>query len=552
MKHSIKFRFTLICVGLMASMLLVLWVVNNWFLETFYINQKLKVLEQAYIKIDEYAKDDYECESIVDLLKAELEQQRESDEQMYWRQQREGRSGPRNYSAPESTAESPTQENGGLMDGAEQSRPTLLSAIREFGDKNNVGMVMIDSITGKAILSSTREGDWLAMKVQWYTLGHNIGAIETLSRQDNYTIEKTYDPRSGSYFLESWGFFSDDRTLYIMSMPLASVRESVDLSNRFFAYVGLVVMVIGCGLMYVAAGKVTLPIKKLAALSEEMSNLNFDAKYEGQAEDELGVLGHSMNTLSDKLRQTIGELKTANNELQQDIEEKIQIDEMRQEFIANVSHELKTPIALIQGYAEGLTEGMCEDEESRNYYCEVIVDEANRMNKMVRQLLNLTALEFGNDTPNMEWFDIAEVIRQLTASADILIQQQQAQVILELPESCFVWADEFKVEEVLTNYLNNAMNHLDGERRICIRAERLDGEVKISVFNTGSPVPDEDLPNLWTKFYKVDKARTREYGGSGIGLSIVKAILDAHHKEYGLENKEDGVEFWFTLDTAET
>lgn len=552
MKHSIKFRFTLIFVGLMAAMLLVLWIVNNWFLETFYINQKVKVLEQAYIKIDEFAKDNHEGESIVELLKAELEQQQESDKKMNWKQQREGRTGPRNYSAPESTAESQTQEHAGLMAGAEQSRPTLLSAIREFGDKNNVGMVMIDSNTGKAILSSTREGDWLAMKVQWYALGHNIGAIETLSRQENYTIEKTYDPRSGAYFLEGWGFFSDDRTLYIMSMPLASVRESVDLSNRFFAYVGLVVMVIGCGLMYVATSKVTLPIKKLASLSEEMSNLNFDAKYEGQAEDELGVLGHSMNTLSDKLRQTIGELKTANNELQQDIEEKIQIDEMRQEFIANVSHELKTPIALIQGYAEGLTEGMCEDEESRNYYCEVIVDEANRMNKMVRQLLNLTALEFGNDTPNMERFDIVEVIRQLTASADILIQQQQAQVMLELPDSCFVWADEFKVEEVLTNYLNNAMNHLDGERRIGIRAERLDGEVKIFVFNTGSPVPDEDLPNLWTKFYKVDKARTREYGGSGIGLSIVKAILDAHHKQYGVENKDDGVEFWFTLDTAET
>ena len=115
-----------------------------------------------------------------------------------------------------------------------------------------------------------------------------------------------------------------------------------------------------------------------------MSELDFEARYTGNSEDEIGILGHSMNTLSEKLKETIGALKTANNELQRDIEEKIRIDETRKDFIANVSHELKTPIALIQGYAEGLTEGMAEDPESRDYYCDVIMDEANKMNKMVK------------------------------------------------------------------------------------------------------------------------------------------------------------------------
>ena len=118
----------------------------------------------------------------------------------------------------------------------------------------------------------------------------------------------------------------------------------------------------------------------------------------------------------------------------------------------------------------------------------------------------------------------------------------------------YVWADEFKIEEVVTNYLSNALNHLDGEKVIRIRLDTLPGNedgrdrIRISVFNSGSPIPDEDLPNIWTKFYKVDKARTREYGGSGIGLSIVKAIMDSHHQECGVRNLEDGVEFWFTLD----
>ena len=113
-----------------------------------------------------------------------------------------------------------------------------------------------------------------------------------------------------------------------------------------------------------------------------------------------------------------------------------------------------------------------------------------------------------------------------------------------------VWADEFKIEEVITNYLNNAMNHLNGKRKIKIRLEKHENEVTVFVFNTGNYIPEEDLDKLWTKFYKVDKAHTREYGGSGIGLSIVKAIMDSHHKACGVRNAEEGVEFWFTLDCS--
>ena len=309
-------------------------------------------------------------------------------------------------------------------------------------------------------------------------------------------------------------------------------------------------LVLGSALMYYATKKVVSPIRSLAALSARMSELDFEARYTGDSEDEIGVLGHSMNTLSERLKDTIGELKTANNELQKDIEEKIKIDETRKEFIANVSHELKTPIALIQGYAEGLTEGMAEDEDSRNYYCEVIMDEAGKMNKMVKQLLTLTALEFGNDMPVMERFDITALIRGILASAGILLQQKEARVVFEQKEPVWVWADEFKIEEVITNYLNNAMNHLDGERQITISIFREGDQVRITVFNTGQHIPEEDLDNLWTKFYKVDKARTREYGGSGIGLSIVKAIMDSHNKSCGVENVDGGVEFWFTVDSG--
>ena len=229
------------------------------------------------------------------------------------------------------------------------------------------------------------------------------------------------------------------------------------------------------------------------------------------------------------------------------------LDDSRQEFVSNVSHELKTPIALIQGYAEGLVEGMAEDKENRDYYCGVIMDEAGKMNRMVRQLLTLTALEFGGERLSVERFDLTELIASVISSSGVLLKQNELTVDFDGKEPVYVMGDEFKIEEVITNYLTNAIHHVGGgEKKIQIRIDhRRDGkEVCVEVFNTGNPIPDEALPNLWTKFYKVDKARTREYGGSGIGLSIVKAIMEMHHKACGVKNHENGVEFWFTLDTA--
>jgi signal transduction histidine kinase len=254
--------------------------------------------------------------------------------------------------------------------------------------------------------------------------------------------------------------------------------------------------------------------------------------------------------MSEKLEQTVSELKNANYELQKDIEKKEKIETMRTEFIGNVSHELKTPIALIQGYAEGLKEGVSDDPESRAFYCDVIMDEANKMNQLVKNLLTLNQLEFGEEEIAFERFDITELIRGIIQSNDILIQQKEAEVRFVCQESIFVWADEFRVEQVVRNYLSNALNHVENEKIIDIRITKMDGndKIRVSVFNTGKQIPNEEIEHIWSKFYKVDKARTREYGGHGIGLSIVKAIMDSFQQDYGVVNYENGVAFWFELD----
>lgn len=294
--------------------------------------------------------------------------------------------------------------------------------------------------------------------------------------------------------------------------------------------------------------RITNPISELTVLSSRMKNLDFDAKYKCRAGNEIDELGENFNKMSEELEKTISELKSVNNQLQKDIENKIRIDQQRQEFLNNVSHELKTPIALVQGYAEGLKENISDDPESREFYCDVIMDEAAKMNKLVKNLLTLNHLEEGRDEVKMERFDIVSLIKGVLQSMDIMIQQKEAKVSFDTENPVYVWADEFRIEEVVTNYTSNALNHLDGDREIEICVCPEGDRVKITVFNTGSPIPEADIPNLWKKFYKVDKARTREYGGSGIGLSIVKAIMESHNQEYGVRNYDNGVEFWFTLD----
>ena len=250
----------------------------------------------------------------------------------------------------------------------------------------------------------------------------------------------------------------------------------------------------------------------------------------------------------EELRPLLFRLDQQNRQIQKQLEDLKNAESARKEFTANVSHELKTPIALIQGYAEGLKEGVNDDPESREFYCEVIMDEAGKMNRMVKNLLALNQLEFGEDDVQFERFDITSLISGVLQSLDILIEQKEAQVIFRHKNPVYVWADEFKVEQVVRNYVNNALNHIDGEKVIEIKITQENDMAKITVFNTGTPIPEEDLPHIWEKFYKVDKARTREYGGNGIGLSIVKAIMDSFGKGYGAINHTNGVEFWFELD----
>ncbi len=426
--------------------------------------------------------------------------------------------------------------------------------ISHICERYNIEMIVLDA-DSKTVKTSSSNAELLA-RILWENMLSSSGMSGAednktiINYGDDYTLQIDLDRGTGRQYMEMWGIVGNGN-LVLVRTTMESIKDNVSISNTFMVYVALIAIVVGSVLILYICKKVTDPVKKLYYISDDMKKLNFEAKYvpQNQYRNEIDVLGQNMNELSETLETNIKELKNANLALKHDIAKKEEIDEMRKEFLSNVSHELKTPIALIQGYAEGLKEGISDDEESRNFYCEVIMDEASKMNIMVKKLLTLNQLEFGNDSANMERFDIVEMIKNYVRSAELLAKQKDVTVKFGRYHPIFVWGDEFKIEEVLQNYYSNALNHVSGDNIIEIKLVHKDGKVRVSVFNTGDPIPKENIDYIWDKFYKVDRARTREYGGSGVGLSIVKAIMESMQQNYGVINYANGVEFYFELET---
>lgn len=393
----------------------------------------------------------------------------------------------------------------------------------------------------------------------WKGADDDFYLVAVLSRKYGQVTQIVLDRRTNTQYMEQWGML-ENGNYYLLSTAVESIRSNAMIANHFILYVGLAVLLLGLVVAMVLGSRITRPIRQLTSISQRMKRLDFSAKYEGHDTTEIGELGENINDMSATLEKTISELKTANNELKSDLAHKEEVEKMQQEFISNVTHELKTPIALIQGYAEGLQDGITDDKESQDFYTGVIIDEAGKMNGIVQKLLQLMHLEFGQSEVKMQQFDVVEVIRGYLQSSNLLATEKEVRLRFSEGERAdippeeippiMVWADEFLTEEVFQNYFTNALNHIEGDKIIDIRFEQKENCVRISVFNTGKPIPEESLPRIWEKFYKVDKARTREYGGSGVGLSIVRAIQESMHQQYGVINYDNGVEFWFELDTT--
>lgn len=374
-----------------------------------------------------------------------------------------------------------------------------------------------------------------------------------LEEKDNLEIMKIRDTETSSNYILLRGKLDNGYSTYIR-IPISSIQESVRISNRFlYLIAGIVIIIGGIAIIYISKS-FSNPISELNSIAKKMANLDFSHKYIVTDDDEINELGESINAMSEKLEKTINQLRNTNIELEKDIEKKSKIDEMRKSFISDVSHELKTPIALIQGYSEGLLENVNSDPESRKFYAEVILDETNKMDKMVKQLLELMKLEYEKREFNNRIFDIVELEKEIVRASQVMLDEKNINVEFETIENINVYADDFYISQIITNYLTNAIKHVEekyGEKYIKITNTILPekDKVRITLFNTGNNISKENLTRIWNRFFKTDEARNREAGGTGIGLSIVRAIMNNYGQDYGVENKENGVEFYFEIDT---
>ena len=424
--------------------------------------------------------------------------------------------------------------------------------------KNNFDILIKDEENFN-IYTSNKDFNYVLNAIQDITssITSNRSDIENkiiLEKNDKFEIIRQKDFKNGLNYIMLVGELDNGYSAYIR-VPVTSIQDSVTISNNFLLLIAGFTILIAAVMVSFISKKFTEPILELNKIAKNMSNLDFSHKYRvNDVDDEINNLGKSINVMSDKLEKTIKQLRSTNIELEKDIEKKSKIEEMRKSFISDVSHELKTPIALIQGYSEGLIENVNSDEESRKFYAEVIQDEANKMNRLVKQLLELMKLEYGKREFNNTEFDIVELEKEVVRKSKVMLEEKNAKVEFIGEETMQVFADDFYIEQVITNYLTNAIKNLkevNGERiiRITNQINKTNNKSRISVFNTGDNIKEEDLNRIWNRFYKADQSRNRESGGTGIGLAFVKAIMVNYKNDYGVINRENGVEFYFELES---
>lgn len=461
------------------------------------------------------------------------------------------------YSKKESTLETYNYINENLSKILEEEKEKYELELEKIAINNNFEILIIG--TDNNLVYSTNKNfveDFGEINEIKYEVKYSIfNKSEVLYSKENITIRRIKDKKNGIPYILLDGKLDSGDKIYIR-LPITPIQDSVNISNRFIYIIGIATIVLGAIAITFITERFTKPIEELNDIANEMSNLNFKRKYRiNDSEDEIDELGKSINTLSDKLEETINQLKVNNSELEKDIEEKSKIDEMRKQFISDVSHELKTPIALIQGYAEGLVENVNTDEENRKFYSEVILDEANKMDKLVKRLLELMKLEYEDRKFNDAKFDIVELINEVVKNSKVVLNENNIEVEFKEKQPIFVYADDFYIEQVVTNYFTNAIKNIseiNGSKkiRIAIKKGKEIGKLRVTVFNTGKNIDQENINRIWTRFYKVDESRNRSKGGTGIGLALVKAIMTKYKSNYGVTNKKDGVEFYFEIPEA--
>ncbi|MGX5439288.1 sensor histidine kinase [Bacillus thuringiensis] len=325
---------------------------------------------------------------------------------------------------------------------------------------------------------------------------------------------------------------------------LQPVNEAMLVLKDYYVYALIIVFLVIILLSFYYSKIIVKPLIKMNRVTKKMANFDFSEKLPITADDEIGGLSGSINTLSVNLKDRIDRLNVANTKLQQDIERERQLEKTRKEFISGVSHELKTPLSVIRSFAEGIKDGVSKDT---SYYTDVILEETENMNRLIVEMLELAKLESGTYKLDMTTFSIGELTQQVYTKLLFSMEEKHLQVNVDADPSILVKANRSRIEQVVVNLLSNAIRYTPDGEKIQVSIIEAEDTVKVEIENTGNPIPEESLEKIWDRFYRLDASRSRHTGGTGLGLSIVKNILDLHHAEYGVYNTTNSVVLYFNL-----
>ncbi len=325
------------------------------------------------------------------------------------------------------------------------------------------------------------------------------------------------------------------------------IQENATLATRVTTTITIITLLLALVFIFDYSRRFTKPLIQMNEVMEKIANLDFSAKTTIDRKDEIGTLSKNINKVSESLDNALSELREKNAQLEADIEKERQLEKMRRDFVSSASHELKTPIAIIRGYAEGLKMNLEGEDENISEYCDIIMGESDKMNDLVINMLEQSLYASGSKMPEKTEFDVNTYIKDFLKSMTPIFEEKGITLIYDEVDFT-AFADKKQMSTALSNIVLNACSHAKDEKIIKITAEKIHNCIKINVFNTGSKIDDKDKDGIFTSFYRADKAHSRKEGRFGLGLSIVKSIIDNHGCECGFENKENGVEFWFTME----
>lgn len=428
-------------------------------------------------------------------------------------------------------------------------------AVMATVEQQDVTVSLFEGETG-AVLYSSRSEDAVRAQLLENSLGEVRAALS--GTQADYFItnrasktvtasgtELTIEPR-----MTLGGRVGDD--LVQLSIQLEPIRETLSIARQFTALVGLLLIAVAVAVLPRAVRPVTRPIEQMTEAAQRMARRDFSLRCDDGFANEIGSLARSINSMSDQLQRYTGELQAANEKLKEDIDVVRRTQISRRNLISNISHDVKTPLALISGYAAGLASGMADTPEKMREYCEVIIDESDRMLVMLDRMLQLSRVESGGVELNIESFCLTDLIDDLLEENRAEIERVGIHLTREYAPDICVRSDYVCSEQVLRNYIQNAVQHMGAGLAMRVRVTpSASGRVRVAVFNSARPFDGEDLAELWDSFYRGEKSRKRAGCQSGLGLAIVRGNMELLGEQYGVENVPGGVEFFMELPSDE-